>query len=182
MKKNIYTLHAIDNNNQAPVKFLSDIMENKKFNGFDTNGYLPKGVYHMPLEEFEEIFSNSKRRKEILEIYKGHLNDLKNSGYFLDHWIDGSFTTSEEKPNDIDTLTEFNGYEAEKNNEKDHIEKLISNAKADTKGFCHSFRVYWYPASEKIEYKFYIDTKMRILLDLFGFDRKQIPKGFIHLI
>jgi hypothetical protein len=32
----------------------------------------------------------------------------------LNHWIDGSFVTLKENPNDIDTFTEFDGVKAKK--------------------------------------------------------------------
>ena len=87
----------------------------KKFNGFDENGYLPYGMYNMTLDEIEEIFAKNKssKRNEIMKEYKKHLKELKDTGYFLDHWIDGSFTTSKANPNDIDTLTEFDGLKAD---------------------------------------------------------------------
>ena len=61
------------------------------------------------LEEIKETFSKNKslKRQEIMAKYKKHLKDLINTGYYVDHWIDGSFVTSKENPKDIDTLTEF---------------------------------------------------------------------------
>lgn len=60
----------------------------KKFNGFDKNGYLPYGIYNMTMEEFKSIFcKNSPKREEILEEYEKHISEIKNTGYFLDHWI-----------------------------------------------------------------------------------------------
>lgn len=75
-------------------------MERKKFNEFDKNGNLHPGVYNMTLHEVEKHFSKnkSKRRNEILNEYKKHLKEIKNTGYCLDHWIDGSFVTSKENP------------------------------------------------------------------------------------
>ena len=164
------------------MNFKSDIMLRKKFDGFDENGNLPYGMYYMTLKELKEIFSNTKRRKEIIKEYEKHLEEIKNTGYFIDHWIDGSFITSKENPNDIDTLTEFNGYEAEKNNKKREIEDLIMTSKSKTKGYCHSFRVYRYPHYEKTDYEYFLKSKIRILTKLFGQDRKGNKKGVIHLI
>lgn len=159
-------------------------MKLKKFNEFDKEGNLPFGMYNMTLNEVEEIFSRNKslQRKKIMEEYKKHLKELKRTCCFLDHWIGGSFITAKEEPNDIDTLTEFDGIEADMNNNKEKIDKLIFNSKSKTNNYCHSFRVYRYPANDEVNYKFYLESKMRILIHLFGSSDINIPKGVIHLI
>ena len=159
-------------------------MKMRKFNGFDEHGYLPYGMYNMTLEEIEEIFSKNKssKRKEIMEEYKKHLKELKDTGYFLDHWIDGSFTTSKAIPNDIDTLTEFDGLEVDENNDKSKIDSLIFNSKDNTKGLCHSLRVYRYPYTDVENYNIYLSSKLRILTELFGSDSNEVAKGVLHLI
>lgn len=50
--------------------------------------------------------------------YEKHLTEIKNSGYFIDHWIDGSYISTKENPKDIDTLTEFDGEKVDANNDK----------------------------------------------------------------
>lgn len=156
----------------------------KKFNGFDENGNLPPGIYNMTLDEIEEIFSKNKslKRREIMKAYKNHLTELKNTGYYLDHWIDGSFVTSKENPNDIDTLTEFDGQKADENNEKNLINELINNSKEKTNGTCHSLKVYRYPYYQKENFERYLKQKRRILILLFGKDKRNFKKGIIHLI
>ena len=155
----------------------------KKFNGFDKNGYIPYGVYNMTMEEFKSIFcKNSPKREEIIEEYEKHLSEIKNTGYFLDHWIDGSFVSTKENPSDIDTLTEFDGAEVDKNNDRPKIDELIFNSKSKTKGLCHSLRIYRYPPQDKKRYEYYIESKLRILIELYGSDRLGIPKGVIHLL
>ncbi len=140
-------------------------------------------MYNMTFDEFKNIFGkNSPKREEIMVEYEKHLSEIKNTGYFIDHWIDGSFVSTKENPMDIDTLTEFDGFEAEKNNDKEKIENLILNSKSKTKNKCHSFRVYRYPSYDELAYKLYLKSKMRILITLFGYDREGNPKGIIHLI
>lgn len=158
-------------------------MKMKKFNGFDKNGYLPYGVYNMNMDEFKRIFcENSSKREEILKEYEKHLSEIMDTGYFLDHWIDGSFVSAKKNPSDIDTLTEFDGAEADKNNDKQRIDDLINNSKSKTNGLCHSLRVYRYPASDEENYMAYLTVKLRILIELFCKDRNEIPKGVVHLI
>lgn len=159
-------------------------MKIKKFNGFNEYGYLPYGMYNLTINEIEKIFSrnNSKRRKEIMEIYKIHLNEIQNTGYYLDHWIGGSFITTKENPNDIDTLTEFDGEKVDENDDKKLIDDLINNSKEKTDNLCHSLRLYKYPPQQKEDFKRYINQKRRILINLYGQDRKNIKKGIVHLI
>lgn len=159
-------------------------MKIKKFNGFNEYGYLPYGMYNITINEIEKIFSrnSSKRRKEIMEIYKIHLNEIQNTGYYLDHWIGGSFITTKENPNDIDTLTEFDGEKVDENDDKKLIDDLINNSKEKTDNLCHSLRLYKYPPQQKEDFKRYINQKRRILINLYGQDRKNIKKGIVHLI
>lgn len=125
-------------------------MKIKKFNGFNEYGYLPYGMYNLTINEIEKIFSrnSSKRRKEIMEIYKIHLNEIQNTEYYLDHWIGGSFITTKENPNDIDTLTEFDGEKVDENDDKKLIDDLINNSKEKTDNLCHSLRLYKYPPQQ----------------------------------
>ena len=62
------------------------------------------------------------------------------------------------------------------------IDYLICTSKSKTNGLCHSWRVYQYPPSNKEKYNKYLTVKSRILTELFGRDRKNIPKGIVHLI
>lgn len=159
-------------------------MKIKKFNGFNEYGYLPYGMYNLTINEIEKIYSrnSSKRRKEIMEIYKIHLNEIQNTGYYLDHWIGGSFITTKENPTDIDTLTEFDGEKVDENDDKKLIDDLINNSKEKTDNLCHSLRLYKYPPQQKEDFKRYINQKRRILINLYGQDRKNIKKGIVHLI
>lgn len=117
-----------------------------------------------------------------MEIYKIHLNEIQNTGYYLDHWIGGSFITTKENPNDIDTLTEFDGEKVDENDDKKLIDDLINNSKEKTDNLCHSLRLYKYPPQQKEDFKRYINQKRRILINLYGQDRKNIKKGIVHLI
>lgn len=159
-------------------------MKRKKFSGFDKKENLPPGVYNMTLTEVEELFSKnkSKIRNNIMEEYKKHLKEIKNTGYCLEHWIDGSFVTLKEKPNDIDTLTEFDGKKVDENNDWKLIHELIDNSKENTNGLCHSLKLYRYPSDQKEDYLKYINQKRRILFKLFGKDRNNNKKGFVRLI
>lgn len=111
---------------------------------------------------------------------KPYYNELKSSKYFLNHWIDGSYTTLKENPNDIDILTEFNGVKVDKNREKNVIHELIDNAPLKTHNLCHSLAIFRYPESDEEKYEEYLYNKVRFFM-LFGSDSNQIPKGFVKL-
>ena len=73
---------------------------------FDAHGNLPPGVYLTSLADIEERFAwNSRRRKLFLGL-KAALKNLARSGV-KQVWINGSFVTSKEFPNDIDGCWEY---------------------------------------------------------------------------
>ena len=90
---------------------------------FNNDGCLPQGIWELSLDEFENEFiaDKSQRRKEIFENYKLHLKDIEKTGCCLNHWIDGSFVALKEDPDDIDTLTEFDGVKIEELGIKDKL-------------------------------------------------------------
>ena len=110
------------------------------------------------MNEVENEFSinKSKRRQEIFENYKIHLDDIKKTGCCINHWIDGSFVTLKENPGDIDTLSEFDGLKVNKLGMYDKIEDIIYNAPLRTNGCCHSFLVFKVPESFGKDYDDYI--------------------------
>ena len=151
---------------------------------FNDEGCLPQEIYELTLDEVENGFvqENSQRRQEIFEHYKIHLKDIEETGCCLNHWIDGSFVTLKENPNDIDTLTEFDGLEVDKLGIKDKVEDIIHNAPLRTNGCCHSFVIIRYPEKYAQDYEDYVFFKCRYLYFLFpkikGSDN---IKGFVKL-
>lgn len=114
--------------------------------------------------------------------YKEHVNQIRSSPYYLNHWIDGSYVTSKENPNDIDTFTEFDGVKVDQNNDKSKVEDLIYNAPLRTYNTCHSFMVFKYPKSDTKEYEKYLETKSKTLIMLFGKNKQtKNPKGIVKL-
>lgn len=151
---------------------------------YDNVGCLLPGIYDLSLDEIEHEFvvGKSKRRHDIFEKYKYHLNEIKDTNCCLNHWIDGSFVTLKENPDDIDTLTEFDGVKAKKLGILDEIDNIIYDAPFRTNNFCHSFRVFKVPQSWKKDYDEYIKIKSRILFILFPSDsRTGNVKGFLKL-
>ena len=101
----------------------------------------------------------------------------------MKHWIDGSFVTLKENPNDIDILTEFDGVKSKELNKVDEIKHMIYDAPLRTRNFCHSFCVFKVPKNYGKDYEDYIEFKSRILFMLFSTDSKSNNfKGFIRLM
>lgn len=68
---------------------------------FDENGNLPPGVYEVSLQDIESRFTWTDRRKELFEGLKRAIDNLIKANV-QKVWLDGSFVTSKDDPNDID--------------------------------------------------------------------------------
>lgn len=78
---------------------------------FDENGHLtPYAPIETTLDEFQQVFVDafprSTTRKRLFDNYLDWVFDFQRDifGYFT-QWIDGSFVTRKENPNDIDFVT-----------------------------------------------------------------------------
>ncbi|MEE0934620.1 MAG: hypothetical protein U0L42_03010 [Methanobrevibacter sp.] len=151
---------------------------------YTEEGCLSHGIYELSLAEVENEFvkGKSQRRKDIFDCYKFHLAEIKATGCCLNHWIDGSFVTLKENPNDIDTLTEFDGQKVDNLGIKDVIDRIIFDAPLKTGGYCHSFLIYKFPKYRKQDYEEYLKYKSTVLFVLFsGIKDSKNSKGFIKL-
>lgn len=152
------------------------------FVDFDEKGNLPFGIYKCTLNEFENKFVKglSEKRNEIMGFYKKHLDDIKNCEYVLCHWIDGSFVTIKENPEDIDTLTELEGVKYDEGMKKE-VQEKFDKIPDYTHNYCHSFCIFKYPEENKKDYEIYISAKSSYLTLMFGKDKSGNPKGVVEL-
>ena len=151
---------------------------------YNQDGCLPQGIHELSLGEIEEEFvkGKSQRQQDIFENYKSHLKEIKDTHCCLNHWIDGSFVTLKENPNDIDTLTEFDGVIVEEKGIKEIIDYIIHDAPLRTEGYCHSLVIYKFPEDRKRDYQEYLKYKSKILSILFpGIRNSNNLKGFVKL-
>jgi hypothetical protein len=87
---------------------------------FDMRGYLkPYGRNKVSLEKFKEIFVNAfdhtSSRHEIFESYVEFLTEFRaNVTVNFTQWVNGSFVSKKQNPNDLDflTLIDFETYNA----------------------------------------------------------------------
>ncbi|MCU0326774.1 MAG: hypothetical protein MUF45_16250 [Spirosomaceae bacterium] len=71
---------------------------------FDINGYLtPSDVIELPLNQFEHFFVYNDRRLAIFNEFQKLLDELT-VVKIIKIWIDGSFVTKTQIPNDIDVV------------------------------------------------------------------------------
>lgn len=79
---------------------------------FDDNGYLPEGIYDALLIEYEQCFVYNVVRREIHAGLLRLIKELKTIGC-KSVFIDGSFVTAKEHPNDVDVCWDDRGLDYE---------------------------------------------------------------------
>ena len=74
----------------------------------DEKSLLAPGMHDFDLDEignqFLNGFPNSSTRKTLLDGLESFVEQLQKVGVPIELWIDGSFTTEKENPNDIDMV------------------------------------------------------------------------------
>jgi hypothetical protein len=76
----------------------------------DEHGLLPQGIHEATLEEVRDSFveaENRDRRGDIWEGFSSYLEFLRNFDPISIIYLDGSYMTSKEKPQDIDVIVEL---------------------------------------------------------------------------
>jgi hypothetical protein len=71
------------------------------------DGVLPEGVYDCTFEEIDRTFGRfqrSDRRIKLVGKLKSYLEDVRRSGLVLAVFVDGSFITGKDEPEDVDLL------------------------------------------------------------------------------
>lgn len=77
---------------------------------FDARGLLPRGVHRATWEEVVERFGGNPQRERLLDGLSNALVLLRNAGCQR-IYINGSFVTAKELPNDIDVCWDTGGVE-----------------------------------------------------------------------
>lgn len=79
---------------------------------FDAQGLLPEGVHPATWKEVRERFGGNERREELLKKLREALKLLGAAGCRR-VYIDGSFVTTKQMPNDIDVCWDISGVDAD---------------------------------------------------------------------
>lgn len=106
---------------------------------FTEKGLLPKGVHSCSLDEAREYFATNTHRKKLWEDFLRFLKEIKNKGLTGDLFIDGSFVTDKEEPNDIEVTLDV------KNESVDQQKKAIIVFCLHHNSYKQDYNVDFYP-------------------------------------
>lgn len=79
---------------------------------FETEGNLPPGIHWTTWQEFVERFGTTQHRLKLIAGLKAALDSLRTAGCQT-AYIDGSFVTAKEVPNDFDACWDIDGVNPE---------------------------------------------------------------------
>jgi hypothetical protein len=128
---------------------------------FDERGYLPPGLHKATIEEIEQRFGRQSELRRVQMESLQWLFDLLRGERFLKIVINGSFTTDEYEPNDIDCVILMD--------KDDFLTKEAEQKIVDGLPFLDIDIV------TQEMFDFYVK-------DLFSTDRRRTPKGMIEVI
>jgi hypothetical protein len=75
---------------------------------FDSRGLLPQGMFRASWQEIEKRFGGNRQRNRLLRGLKDALDSLQVAGCRC-VYIDGSFVTAKQWPNDVDVCWDVDG-------------------------------------------------------------------------
>ena len=143
----------------------------------------PPGIKEIPLDEFKTVFvngfPNSKTRSPIFAGFERYNQDFKNQIYdkFV-QWLNGSFTTSKENPNDIDLVNLVKV--SDELIAKQGLLKLFLT----TGGSKEKYLVdgYFVPIYDKDDPRYTVtEQQLAYWSDWFGHDREKRPKTLFEV-
>lgn len=136
---------------------------------FTAYGLLPQGIHQATLEELLERFGGNERREQLLTGLTEALRLLRAAGCRR-VYINGSFVTSKESPNDIDVCWDIQGVDVDA---LDPVFFDFDNGRAAQKA---RFGAEFFPAQVPE------GITGRAFLDFFQVDRQTgEPKGIIEI-
>jgi hypothetical protein len=80
---------------------------------FNDKGCLPPGIHDASWDEFNERFATTPHRRQLVMLMAGLIRHLKSVGCAA-LYVDGSFVTSKDRPNDYDACWDVSGVKAER--------------------------------------------------------------------
>src|SRR5688572_13185929 len=75
---------------------------------FDHNGNLPPGIHQGTWDEFANRFGWNRHRQRLIEGLRAAVRHLQQAGCRV-IYVDGSFVTAKEVPNDYDAVWDVDG-------------------------------------------------------------------------
>lgn len=134
---------------------------------FDNSGNLPQGVYWATWQEFKDRFDFSSHRKKLLNGLEAAIDSLSQAGCRT-IYIDGSFVTQKENPNDFDGCWDITDVNPEL---LDPILLRFDNKREAQKA---KYFGELFPASNMAD-------GIKTFLEFFQIDRNKNPKGIVAI-
>ncbi|MFS0662394.1 hypothetical protein AB1L07_26520 [Niallia alba] len=153
--------------------------------GFTDNGNLFPGIHEYTIEKFENQFvtgfPSSQNRLPIYQNFCIWISKLVNIKSPSQLWLDGSYLTQKENPNDIDLVVFYYPEDITKDTAP-KIKELINVISRSYN--CDAYLCYDFSKLSDAERQA-VPSKIAILetywMGQFGFDRKRVPKGMVQL-
>ncbi len=135
---------------------------------FNSDGNLPPGVHWATWQDFATRFGTTPHRQQLLKGLKSALDSLSKAGCQV-VYIDGSFVTGKENPNDFDGCWDVTGVDLDL---LDPILRNFDNKRAAQKA---KYLGEFFPAQGEA------DGAGRTFLEFFQTDRNGKAKGIVGI-
>ena len=134
---------------------------------------LPAGFHDIDIDNLDDLFvnnfGNNTRRSHLVSQLRIFLNELSKVNAKFEIWLDGSFLTLKDEPDDIDLLIVYdrNQINTLNINERRIINSLLSNR--DTMKIKYDLDILTSPKEDEDDRSYWRGW--------FGFTRNEVPKG-----
>lgn len=150
---------------------------------FNANGYLDPGFHLWNIKtvhrHFVELVPQSSTRTDIFSGFKELRSCFSLLNLNVEHWIDGSFTSTKENPSDIDVANFFDPNEVDAiPAEMESVFNAYVSGKA-TRSICHCDSYFALKVPDDHPLRDHFEKAYNYWLDHFGSDRSDVPKGIV---
>nr|MDZ8016363.1 hypothetical protein [Nostoc sp. ZfuVER08] len=135
---------------------------------FNPDGNLPPGEHWATWQEFATRFGTTPRRQQLLKGLRSAIDSLSKAGCQT-IYIDGSFVTKKENPNDFDGCWDIKGVDAEL------LDPILLDLNPKREKQKAKYQGELFPAS------FIADAEGKTYLEFFQIDRNGNPKGIVAI-
>lgn len=152
---------------------------------FNANGYMEPGLHKMSVEEFEAAFvtsfPHSTTRTDILVGFLKHREELSALLQTFEEFVNGSFTTNKNDPNDVDLVVMADAavVDALSESEQKLLEMLVSGKETQKGYHCDAYFCPTYPEDHPLHSR--SRPQRKYWMGEFGYDRCDVPKGIVHM-
>ena len=152
---------------------------------FNAKGYLEPGLHQMKVDDIEKEFvtpfPHSSTRKDILDGFKKHSDELQMILNKYMQMIDGSFVTNKNDPGDVDLICFIDGDMLDAMNRADQM-KIAALLDGKTTKATHMCDAYFCPSYPDTHPKYHgYRTTRKYWMGEFGYDRSDVAKGIVIL-